>query len=113
MTPVEYAQAYLSNRRQDLVQRLNSVERSLRRETFAPSRDSEDRAAEFENDEVLDRLAEITRVELSRLDHAIRRLNAGHYGECERCGGAIGESRLRIVPEATQCTRCSQTHAPA
>src|SRR5579859_3170407 len=71
MTPAEYAKAYLSNRRKDLATRLESVERSLRRETFAPSKDAEDHAVEFD-DEVLDRLADITRIELSRLDHAIR-----------------------------------------
>ncbi len=112
MTPAEYAKAYLSNRRQDLVLRLDSVERSRRRQDFVLSEDSEERATETENDEVLDRLAEATRIELSRLDHAMRRLDSGHYGECERCGSPIGEERLRIVPEATLCTRCAQARRP-
>jgi RNA polymerase-binding protein DksA len=110
MTPAEYAKAYLSNRREDLVQRLGSVERSLYRRDDGLPADSAERAIEIENDEVLDRLAETTRSELSRVDHAMRRLDSGRYGECERCGSPIGESRLLVVPETTLCLRCAQAH---
>jgi len=108
MTPAEYAKAYLSNRRQDLVLRLNSVERSRHHRGGPLSADSGERAIETENDEVLDRLAETTRVELSHVDHAMRRLDSGRYGECEVCGSPIAETRLRIVPEATLCVRCAR-----
>jgi RNA polymerase-binding transcription factor DksA len=113
MTPAEYAKAYLSTRRQDLVLRLQSVERSRQHRDFPLSPDSEERAVERENDEVLDQLADTTRDELARVDHAMRRLNAGHYGECERCGSPIGEARLHIVPEATLCSRCGRAHSPS
>jgi RNA polymerase-binding transcription factor DksA len=108
MTPAEYAKAYLSSRREDLTLRLLSVERSRQHRDFPLSRDSEERAAESENDEVLDQLADTTRDELARVDHAMRRLDSGHYGECERCGSPIGEARLHVVPEATLCPRCAK-----
>jgi RNA polymerase-binding transcription factor DksA len=108
MTPVEYAKAYLSNRREDLVQRLDSVERSRRRSDGVLSADSAEQAVETENDEVLDRLAESTRIELSHLDHAMHRLDGGRYGECEICGRPIGDRRLEALPEATQCARCAR-----
>jgi DnaK suppressor protein len=110
MTPVEYAKAYLANRQQDLTVRLHGVERSRRHAAMPLSADSEERATETENDEVLDRLSEVTRVELSRVNHALQRLDSGRYGECEQCGAPISEARLRIVPEATACTRCAQAH---
>lgn len=108
MTPAEYAKAYLANRKEDLTVRLYSVERGRNHTSTPLSQDSAERAVECENDEVLERLSEVTRVELSRVNHALARLQAGRYGECEMCGAPISEARLRIVPEATTCTRCAR-----
>jgi RNA polymerase-binding transcription factor DksA len=46
----------------------------------------------------------MTRVE--EIDAALRRIEAGTYGRCEVCGGAIGEARLEALPTATQCVAC-------
>ena len=40
---------------------------------------------------------------LAQVDRAIARLDDGTYGICERCGGEIGEERLRARPWATLC----------
>jgi DnaK suppressor protein len=106
MTPAEYAKAYLSNRREDLVLRLGSVERSQCRREARHLLHPAERTSDRGSDEALDRLAAATRSELSRVDHAMRRLDSGHYCQCERCGGQIGDSRLRLMPEATLCPRC-------
>jgi RNA polymerase-binding transcription factor DksA len=112
MSPAEYAKAYLSNRREDLVLRLGSVERSQRRREGGQPPAPAGRPIDGGSDEALDRLAEITRGELSRVDHAMHRLDSGHYGQCERCRSPIGESRLRVVPETTLCTRCAAARCP-
>ena len=38
---------------------------------------------------------------------ALARLEAGTYGTCEVCGGAIGEGRLEARPVARTCIRCA------
>jgi RNA polymerase-binding transcription factor DksA len=45
--------------------------------------------------------------ELAEIDAALERIDAGQFGRCERCGGAIGLQRLRAVPEARLCISCS------
>ena len=107
MTPLEYAQAYLTTRLQDLSQRAASIERSRQHRQYALSVDSADRATERENDEVLDSLAATTRVEISQTRHALYRIQDGSYGRCESCGQPIKASRLRVVPEATECSICA------
>lgn len=111
MTSEEHARAYLANRQQDLLERLSSIDNTRRRDPL--SQDAEDRAQERENDEVLARLAEVTRAELARVRHAAQRLASGNYGVCESCHKAISESRLRIVPEATHCSHCAPRLQPA
>lgn len=44
------------------------------------------------------------------LRHALRRIDQGTYGVCERCDEFIHPERLRAVPEASFCAEC-QTKA--
>ena len=49
--------------------------------------------------------------ELDDLDAAIRRLEAGAYGVCERCGQSIAPARLEARPDATLCIDCARIAA--
>ncbi|MBT9281527.1 MAG: TraR/DksA C4-type zinc finger protein [Hydrogenibacillus schlegelii] len=40
------------------------------------------------------------------IDAALRRLDDGTYGVCERCGSAIDPERLWVVPTARYCIHC-------
>jgi DnaK suppressor protein len=40
---------------------------------------------------------------LAQIDRALKKLDDGTYGTCERCGKPIGEDRLRARPWATLC----------
>lgn len=44
---------------------------------------------------------------LAELTEARRRLEAGTYGICERCGAEIPTERLEIRPEARYCVVCA------
>ena len=44
---------------------------------------------------------------LHDLDDALAKLDAGTYGQCERCGAAIGEARLEAMPAARLCIACA------
>jgi len=43
---------------------------------------------------------------LRMVEDALRKLDAGTYGICERCGQPIGVERLRALPFARLCIRC-------
>ena len=44
--------------------------------------------------------------EIRDIDDAIRRIDRGSYGRCERCGHALGWQRLRAIPEGRHCSDC-------
>ncbi len=46
--------------------------------------------------------------ELAEIDAALERMDAGSWGRCETCGGAIGRGRLRALPEARHCLDCTR-----
>ncbi len=47
------------------------------------------------------------REQVAAADAALRRLAAGRYGVCERCGQPIGAGRLTARPAALTCIRCA------
>jgi DnaK suppressor protein len=56
-------------------------------------------------------VAEVTRRELDQIEDALRRIEAGSYGNCEACSGPMGMQRIRAIPEARFCLTCSGQHA--
>lgn len=45
---------------------------------------------------------------LSKLDLALRKLDEGTFGICERCEEPIGKKRLEARPETTLCIQCKE-----
>jgi DnaK suppressor protein len=45
---------------------------------------------------------------LGEIDEALRRIDAGTYGACTRCGQQIGFDRLEAVPAAALCLDCKR-----
>lgn len=54
------------------------------------------------------RLLSRNHVYLKKVRHALERINAGVFGECEECGAEIGASRLAARPTATLCIHCKE-----
>jgi len=52
--------------------------------------------------------AEVQRdvAELIQVESALRRLDAGTYGDCIDCGNVIAPARLRVQPAALRCAVC-------
>ena len=69
--------------------------------------DNLDRAVDLEGQDVFAQLQSVETRELAEIDAALSRLEAGTYGQCERCGEEIGSLRLRALPEARFCMGCS------
>ncbi|MCC6169068.1 MAG: TraR/DksA C4-type zinc finger protein [Caldilineaceae bacterium] len=42
------------------------------------------------------------------IDSALRSIEKGQYGICERCGRPIEAGRLEVKPDATLCVSCQQ-----
>jgi DnaK suppressor protein len=45
--------------------------------------------------------------EAVRIRAALRRIDAGHFGDCLECGDIIAEGRLKADPAATLCIDCA------
>jgi DnaK suppressor protein len=44
---------------------------------------------------------------LVEVEHAIAKIDAGAYGECESCHGEIAPARLEAMPAARLCIGCA------
>lgn len=51
-------------------------------------------------------LIEIHCRHLAMVEDALRRLQAGTYGVCQKCGRNIDPARLEVVPHAYLCVEC-------
>lgn len=49
--------------------------------------------------------------ELSEMDAALSRIEAGDYGICRQCGGRISSERLEARPAAALCIDCARREA--
>lgn len=56
------------------------------------------------------RAAMITTVrqQLERVQDALKRIEQGRYGLCDRCGKPIPRERLELLPYARSCVSCHQ-----
>ncbi|MCG5536076.1 TraR/DksA family transcriptional regulator [Ectothiorhodospira mobilis] len=45
---------------------------------------------------------------LRRIQAALRRMEAGEYGECVDCGESIARGRLEANPAVTRCIHCAE-----
>ncbi len=68
--------------------------------------DPEGATIAFEREHVA-ALLDQTREQLGQVDAALRRLDEGRYGQCERCGKPIAAGRLAARPTATTCIDCA------
>jgi len=48
---------------------------------------------------------------LAQIEAAVRRIEKGVYGMCERCGQVINPERLEVLPYATTCLNCARVAA--
>jgi DnaK suppressor protein len=53
-------------------------------------------------------VAEQQSEEIQSIDRAIDRMEAGTYGQCDECGGAIDRARLEALPHAALCYDCQR-----
>lgn len=98
------AEQKLQELRLELTTRLEGIQKDL---SAGRSQDSEERAQENENEEVLQALAEDARSEIGEIDAALTRIREGSYGSCISCGEDIAVARLEAYPMAVKCMNCA------
>ncbi|MBY3514136.1 TraR/DksA family transcriptional regulator [Rhizobium laguerreae] len=99
-------QTVLQTMKDDLVRRLGAIDTDL---CVALEKDSEERATQVENDEVLREMQAEGRDQIAAIDAAIDRLNDGTYGRCVKCHYPIGKERLTAVPYTPFCIDCAKS----
>src|SRR5436305_722281 len=86
------------NVRGDQAAALDSVEDGVK--------DSVDMSLQDVNQEMALRLGERESQAVAEIDEALRRIDEGTYGQCERCGKEIDERRLEAMPTARFDAAC-------
>jgi DnaK suppressor protein len=94
-------------RRAELADREGRARRDAAHRFDPVAADFADQAVERGNDATLVAIAAVATRELSDLDTAVQRLDAGQYGLCVACGASIEPARLAAVPEALRCASCA------
>src|ERR1043165_1416452 len=69
-------------------------------------KDSVDMSLQDVNQELALRMGERESQAVAEIDEALRRIDDGSYGECERCGKPIDERRLEAMPTARFDAAC-------
>ena len=97
--------ARLEKKKAELYARLDRVTANVRR---GHDPDSKERAKELEDSEVVDALGNEARVEISKINEALRRMDNDEYGICDECGSDIDRGRLQAHPYARKCIDCAR-----
>lgn len=113
MTSDGNARRLLEAERQRCLDRLSALERdhagiidAVHSANPDDEHDPEGATVAYEREHVA-ALLEQARDQVSRVDAALRRLDEGTYGRCERCGQPIAPGRLEARPTATRCIACA------
>lgn len=64
-----------------------------------------DEAEELGNELAVEHVLKNT---VNEIDGALGKIEAGTYGVCEECGGAISEKVLSVAPESRLCEKCKK-----
>ena len=95
----------LEAKRDELTARLERITANLRR---SPESDSEERAKQMADSEVVDALGNEAREELRKISVALERMKTGQYGLCTECGAQIAAKRIEAYPYAEECIDCAE-----
>lgn len=108
MLQVTEIEAQLTNRRDEIVKRLEMIAVDKKKVNGPLSPKFDDQAVSMQNNEVVDEIDNIDRKELEDIKSALERIKAETYGSCVECGEKISSKRLKALPYAPLCVECSK-----
>ena len=91
----------------EITSRVERTHKHIHHKDNLVSADFSEQVTEMENEEIIHALDEEGRVELKRIQHALRRIENGVYENCSKCGEEIGQQRLLAIAETDQCINCA------
>ena len=97
----------LVERRVEIHEKLRSLLETLPAE-ITQVKDAEEQSVAAFVHEVDFALMQMKSETLAKIDEALRRLDAGRYGDCTECGLPIAEARLLALPFAEYCRSCQE-----
>ena len=93
----------LIERRNSLLADIAALKETLRGEVDVDIDEGDPDVVEREKSVIL---LETLQSELAATEDALRAMEKGTYGICDRCGQPISPERLEVKPEATLCVKC-------
>jgi DnaK suppressor protein len=104
--------AYLRGK---LLERRKNILFKLHRDATAPKEkpasgpgDEYDQANDSSDLEMQYGIVQIDAAHLEEVEAALKKIEDGTYGKCERCDSQIPAARLRIMPFASLCVKCKE-----
>jgi DnaK suppressor protein len=91
---------------EELAQLQTNASTSEERREGSPFGKREEEATETQELEKRLALENRVRQELSKVEHALDKIEKGTYGTCDNCGKAIDPERLEVLPQASLCMKC-------
>ena len=104
----EMLRELLTRLRNEAQQRIKDLRKDQEQESDSEPADEMDSANTSEEIETHSGLIARVEEKLRYLDEAFTRLDAGKYGLCLKCSGAIPIERLMAIPLASYCVDCQQ-----
>ncbi len=107
----------LQKAKKELERRSAAVLRATRRaeaeldglRSAGPGQEFEEVAQTQQTSADLERLNEAERLELRRIEAALKRIDEGTFGVCAECRRPIESKRLEALPWAVRCAGCAET----
>lgn len=104
-TKLEYFRKHLKNWLAELNQEAQNTTHQLTHdeEVYADWTD----VASVETDKTIQlKIRDRERILMTKIEEALKRIDDGTFGQCERCEELIAESRLKARPVTTLCIDC-------
>jgi len=99
-------QELLGEKRVELLREADRAVDGMSDEEKENTPDPTDRASLESNRNFMLRIRDRERKLVTKIDEALRRIEDGTYGYCEKCEEAIGVERLKARPVTTLCIDC-------
>ncbi len=97
----------LETRRNELERRIERIDDDVRQVDGPLDPDSGEQSLELANDQVLDGIDSVTRMELEAIYRTLERVESGGFGICTKCSEEISVKRLEALPHSEFCVTCA------
>lgn len=95
----------LEEERRDLLEEIERLRTLLKTETDAATQEGDPDVWEHERTLAF---LEVAQTRLEAVELALKLVETGRYGTCQRCGSPIEKERLEALPDTSLCLKCQR-----